>query len=133
MSKDALNEKWGIHSKDSTEDNPQKAANENTNEPKSEFYGVDTHAQFIISLQLRLRDGRMFFLPYTSSPFIEFSPDNGIIIQTMQKIIAIKGRGLAKLAQLISKHYVTWIAESITGTDDEKEELFVSEITCVDA
>ncbi len=131
MSKDALNEKWGIHSSDSTEDKPKQAANQNA-APKSEFFGVDLNSHFVPSIKFQKRDGKLLFLPYSSQPIIEFNPDTGILVRSFQKIISIKGRGLVKLAEWLGSQKVVWVAESTTGTDDESEDIFISAISVED-
>ena len=122
--RDNLREEWGVQG---TEGEP--AAGGNDNQPvQSRFFTVDTHSPVVPSLKIILRDGRLFFLPYSHQPVIEYTPDEGLFLRTYQHTIHIRGRGLATLAEWLGTFRVTWIKENPSSTDDGKEGVYISDV-----
>lgn len=131
MNRDELRKRWGVHSADSNveADTPSSVSGSNDNAlPKSQYYAAEPRHEYIASLKIIRRDGHILYLPYSHQPIIEYIPDEGIYIKTMQQEVRITGRGLAGLADWLGAQRVTWIKQSSTGIDDENKDMFVEDI-----
>lgn len=131
--KNALKERWGITDQSQVDENTlNDAANQNTLNEENPFFAIDTHSPFLTSLKIIQRDSSFLYLPYSTQPLVEFHPDNGITIRTLQKEINISGRGLTILADQIGMQRVMWIRESDSGIDSGEESLFIGKIEIID-
>lgn len=127
MSKEDLRKKWVGQTTDSNDD--EKAhANENK-KLQSKYYRVDLDSPYVQSLKVILRDGEVFYMPYSLQPIIRYFPDKGIIIKMMDEQILIEGRNLSELLDMLGNQKVKWIKESSTGKSDSSDEPFIKNIT----
>jgi len=137
MSKDKLRKKWGVETSDSNDKSPDSTSKSPANENKSstiesKYFMVDTDSPIVTSLKVMCRDGRVLYMPYSHQPLIEYVPEDGIYIKTLQKVILIVGRNLSELIDMLGMQKVKWIKESATGKDDGSEGLFVEKIEVTD-
>lgn len=132
MSKDALRDKWVPKTSDSNDspeaENTPAPANDSTS-AKSKYFGVDTNSPYLASVKYICRTGRVMYLPYSLQPVVEYIPEEGIHIKTMQKEVHITGTGLRELADWLGAQKVIWVKESISGVNDESEVIFVKSIS----
>lgn len=77
---------------------------------------------------MKLKTGRQVSIPYASLPVIDYLPEGILKILSPGVDIVIKGRNLNLIAQALINDQVIWIKESLTGIDDQMEDLFVAEI-----
>lgn len=91
-------------------------------------YFATDKARMPVCLELRLPDGARKALPYAYFNEISFDAENGIEIFTSNKIIAIKGRNLARLFDFIVAYKVRYIQANL-GSDSGEEHLFVKHIS----
>ena len=122
--REELRKKWGAQG---TEGEPTQSDNDNA-PVQSRFFAVDPHSHVVPSLKCILRNGRLFFLPYSHQPVIEHIPDEGLFLRTYQHTIHIRGRGLATLAEWLGTFRVSWIKENPSSMDDGTEGVHVSDI-----
>lgn len=127
MSKEDLRKKWIGQTSDSN-DEEKAPANENKQSTPSKYYKVDLDSPYVQSLKLILRDGEVFYMPYSLQPIIRYYPDKGIIIKLMDEHLLIEGRNLTDLLDLLGNQKIKWIKESATGKDDSSDEPFVKNI-----
>lgn len=80
------------------------------------------------NIQFKFKSKRIFHLPYASHPYIDYDPENGIKLETMQKIVTIQGQRLERLLDYISNQTLDWVMESKTGKDNNNTEIFIEKI-----
>lgn len=128
MSKEDLKKKFGVETSDSS-DNTSPANENNPNATPNKYYRVDLESPYVQSLKVILRDGEVFYMPYSLQPIIRFFPEKGIIIKMMDDQILIEGRNLIELLDMLGNQKVKWIRESSTGKSDGSDEPFIKNIT----
>ena len=92
------------------------------------FVGIRWDDYDVRRLRLLLRDGRTLSIPYAYLPLFILVPNEGLTIKTTQLEVIIKGRGLARLEELLSQERVEWLRESNTEIDPGEKEFFIASI-----
>jgi hypothetical protein len=99
-------------------------------EPDEQFtcpYFATDRGKSPACLDLRLRDGKRYALPYAYFTEMMFDVDAGILIATTSKMITITGRNLTRLFDYLVAYRVKYIQANI-GSDPNEDGLFVKEI-----
>ena len=133
MNKEDLKEKWGIGTSASNDKSPPLTSSDQSSENQSssvesECYAIDTQSNFIKSILFKKRQGVILYMPYSWQPSIEYNPNDGLYIKSLQKTIHITGRGLEPLVHAFGAQSVKWVKESATGVDDKENETFIIDI-----
>ncbi len=119
-----------------------QSQNDNTNEPAKQDqivkakkskpklklvrtnFGVELD-HFIPNIRFEFRNKRIVLLPYAHQPFIEYDPDKGIILTTMQRVIIITGQRLGVLVEYFQGNTLSWLKESKSKIDSEQTEIYI--------
>lgn len=88
-------------------------------------FGIVDQEHYIPNIRFEYGDGRVFLLPYAHQAFIEYDPEKGITLSTMQRVIIITGQRLSVLLEYLHDNRLSWLKESKSKLDNEKTEIFI--------
>lgn len=117
-------------------DNPKMSVTETTEELEesgSEFWGIERVAsRRAIMLDVRLKGGKFYALPYSYMTKVKFDPSEGLEIYISGNYVKITGRNLHEIYIQLLRHRVNFIQANISDidiTDENKTYIKDIEVT----
>lgn len=107
---------------------PAETSDEIIDEFSGNYFGLENLRNSSSCLDLRLRDGSCFGIPYIQMPSFFYDPSLGIHITTQNLSILIKGRNLLQLYRYLVLYRVTYIQMHLGSDFEDSKTLIVTDI-----